>query len=297
MENIKKILLLGKEGFIGKNLLEYLAGIPEYIVFAPNKLELDVTDEKAVKKKLESEFYDVIINSAVYNPRVGFNKDSSKEIEYNLRIFYNFEKYQDLYGKMLYFGSGAEFDKSAEISIVNECYVPKRIPLNDYGLYKYVINKQILNSKNIVNLRIFGLFGKYENWAKTFISGACCKAIKNLPITIRQDVLFDYLYIEDFMIIIKWFIDNTCKFKDYNIVSGNAVYLSEIAEKVIKISEKELQIVICRDNIGNEYTASNKRLLDEIGKIHFTPIDVAIKDLYKWYEEKAEELEIYDLIY
>lgn len=297
MKNIKKILLLGNEGFIGRNLLEYLAGIPEYIVFAPNKSELDATDEKSVKKKLESEFYDVIINSAVYNPRVGFNKDSSKEIEYNLRIFYNFEKYQDLYGKMLYFGSGAEFDKNADISIVNEDYVPKRIPLNDYGLYKYVINKQILNSKNIINLRIFGLFGKYENWAKTFISGACCKAVKNLPITIKQDVLFDYLYIEDFMIIVKWFIDNICKFKDYNIVSGNTIYLSEIAKKVMNISEKELQIVICRDNIGNEYTASNKRLLDEMGKIHFTPIDVAIKDLYKWYEEKAEDIEIYDLIY
>lgn len=298
MVNMKKILLLGESGFIGRNLKEFLGNYNEtYRISAPTLDELDISDEKAVLNELKKCLYDVIIHAAVYNPRIIPNGDYTKELDINLRMFYNFERHSDLFGKMLYFGSGAEFDKRENISMITEDSPGNGIPTSDYGLYKYIINKSIKNSKNIYNLRLFGLFGKYENWRRTFISGACCKAIKDLPITIRQNVYFDYLYIDDFCPIVKWFIDNQPKYKDYNVASGKKVDLISLAEIIKKVSHKQLPVYVCKKGLAKEYTASNKRLLNEIGNIQFMPIEEAIGNLYQWYLERTEEIDLYSLLY
>lgn len=295
---ISKILILGAGGFMGRNLKEFLEKKKDlYEIYAPASNEFDISDERAVNAQLKKHYYDVIIHAAVYNPRVGSNKDPSKELDKNLRMFFNFERYQSFYGKMLYFGSGAEFDKSGEISMINEGGAGNGIPKTDYGLYKYIINKSIQHSNNIYNLRIFGLFGKYENWKKTFISGACCKALKGLPITIRQNVYFDYLYIDDFCKIIKWFIDHDAKHKDYNVTSGKKIDLLTLANIVKKVSDKDLPIYVCKEGLANEYSASNQRLLNEMGGFAFTSIEDAIRDLYIWYQNHEEDIDMYSLLY
>ena len=103
----RKILILGANGFMGRNLKEFLEKKKDlYEIHAPTSREFDISDERAVKEQLNKKYYNVILHAAVYNPRVGSNKDSSKELDKNLRMFFNFERCQNLYGKMLYFGSG-----------------------------------------------------------------------------------------------------------------------------------------------------------------------------------------------
>ncbi len=291
-------MLIGGSGFIGRNLKEFLEKKEDsYEIFAPASGKLDVSDEQAVKEMLEKQYYDVIIHAGVYNPRADATKDPSKELDKNLRMFFNFERYQSLFGKMLYFGSGAEFDKRNGICSISEEDAGNGIPATDYGLYKYIINKSIQHSKNIYNLRIFGLFGRYENWKKAFISGACCKAVKDLPITIRQNVYFDYLYIDDFCRIVEWFICNDVKYKDYNVTSGRRIDLISLANIIKKVSGKELPIYVCREGLANEYTASNQRLLNEMKTFSFTPIEDAIRDLYIWYQNNEKGIDMYSLLY
>lgn len=298
MKPMKKALIIGASGFIGRNIFELLKKEKDlYEIYAPSSREFDISYEQTVRKQLEKQHYDVIIHAAVYNPRVDDGKDSTKELDKNLRMFFNFERYQSLYGKMLYFGSGAEFDKRNGICSINEEDTGNGIPATDYGLYKYIIDRSIQNSKNIFNLRIFGLFGKYENWKKTFISGACCKALKGLPITIRQNVYFDYLYVDDFCRIVDWFICNDVKYKDYNVTSGRRIDLLSLANIVREISGKELPIYVCEEGLANEYSASNQRLLDEMGSFSFTPIQDAIRELYIWYQNQESEIDMYSLLY
>lgn len=296
---MKKILLIGSSGFIGRNLYDYLISkTNKYEIYAPSSNNLDVTDENKVEEYLKQTYFDVVIHCAVYNG----NKDNcnnldDKMLENSLRMFYSFEKNQQLFGKMLYFGSGAEYDKRYDIKSVKEDELDKTIPNSQYGFAKYIINKAIYNSDNIYNLRVFGLYGKYEHWKSKFISNACCKAIKNIDISIRQNVYFDYLYIDDFCEIVEYFINNKVKHKDYNIVSGKRIDLLTIAKKVVELSNKNLSIHTCIAGLGKEYTASNERLINEIENYKFTDIDVGIKNIYDWYCENENEIDIYSLLY
>lgn len=295
---MKKILLLGSSGFIGLNLKEYLINFKEeYQLFTPSSRDLDLTKESMVYDYLKEYKFDVVIHAAVCNPRRLAEGTIYHELDSDLRMFFNLERYHELFGKMLYFGSGAEYDKSENISSVNETVLGNGVPKNEYGLAKYIIGKQIEQSRNIYNLRIFGLYGKYENWRTTFISGACCKAIKNLPITIRQNVYFDYLYIDDFCNLVKWFIDNKPNYHTYNICSGKKIDLLSIAEKVKSISGKDIPIYVCKEGFAKEYTADNQRLLLETSNTIFIDIDLGIQLLYRYYESISKDINIIDLLY
>lgn len=295
---MKNILIIGASGFIGKNIYEYLSEKKDkYNIFIPSSKEFNAIDEEQVNSFLKKKYYDVIINSAVHNSGSQKDKDSTKMLEYSMRMFYNFEKNQNLYGKMLYFGSGAEFDKRNDILSVKEEDLGNNIPIDDYGFAKYIISKAIENNGNIYNLRLFGIYGKYEHWQSKFISNICCKAIKNIPISIRQNVYFDYLFIDDFCKIVEWFIENEPKQKTYNVTTGQRIDLLTLAQKVVEISGKEIPIYVCKKGLAKEYSSNNDNLIRELGDFQFTNIDEAIKKLYDWYVDNEEIIELYPLLY
>lgn len=295
---MKNVLILGGSGFLGRHIKEYIVkNNSMYEIDSPSSKELDLINEEEVTKYLKNKYYDIILHCAVHNPVNNKNRDKNKSLDYSLKMFFNFEKNQHLFGKMIYFGSGAEFDKRRDLRKVNEEKFGDSIPVDEYGFAKYIINKSIINSDNIYNLRLFGIYGKYENWTCKFISNICCKAIKGIPLTIRQNVFFDYLYIDDFLKILDYFLENTPKYKDYNICTGKGVDLKTYAEIVRKISNKNLPIYIGKEGLAKEYTGNNSRLISEIGDFNYVSEEEAIKKLYTWYEENQEKIELLPLLY
>ena len=293
-----KVLILGSGGFVGRNLKEYLEQFDRYELLCPRHNELDLLEEMQVSTYLNNHRPDVIINAAVCkNPKFFQSASPKTELEQDLRMFFNLEKYHGFYGKMLYFGSGAELDKRTDIHTAKEGVYPNGIPANDYGFAKYLIGRTIETSSNIYNLRLFGLFGKYENWRTTFISGACCKAIKGIPITIRQNVVFDYLYIDDFCPIVQWFVDNQPKYHSYNIASGRKIDLVTIAETVRRLSGNDVPIYLCQDGFGNEYTADVTRLKDENTAFSIEDIGVSVNKLLDYYRQIEGQVDLLSLLY
>lgn len=281
---MKKILLTGRSGFIGRNLYENFAD--KYEVFAPFHKELDLLDLSAVTKYIYDNRINIIIHTAIHIKE--FN-GSDKEFYNDMLMFLNIEK-QSLYvEKIIYFGSGAEYDKKYHIQMVKEEQIGNTIPDNEYGLAKYAMNIIARESSNIYNLRLFGIYGKYELWDRKFISNLCCKAVFNLPLTIRRDCYFDFLYIEDLPAIVDWFCNHIPQYHDYNVCYGQQYLLSNFAEKVNKVSKKELEIKLINDNEYNlTYSADNTRLKREIPKITITPYEEAIKDLYQYYQNNKK---------
>lgn len=282
-----KILITGSSGYIGRNLTERLG--QKYILFTPGHKDLDLLNAQAVESYLKNHKIDVVINAAVVG---GSRKEEheNKMFYESLRIFFNIVRNKKYFKKMIHLGSGAEYDKRFPIKKVKEEDFDKRVPADDYGYYKYLCSKYIENTEGIVNLRIFGLFGKYEDYRYRFISNAICKNIFGLPITINRDVYFDYLYIGDFLKIVEYFIENDGKYKSYNIGAGKSINIVKLAKKINKIARDKSKIIIKNKGFSNEYTCDNSRLLNEIKNLSFTGIDEAIKKVYDWYIENKKQI-------
>jgi UDP-glucose 4-epimerase len=168
---------------------------------------------------------------------------------------------------------------------MKEGYFGKYIPDDIYGFSKYVIAKDIESKqKNIVNLRLFGIYGRYEDYKRRFISNNICRALCNLDISINKNMLFDYLYIDDFSRIVEMFINKDAQKQSYNICTGKPVDLLTLAEIIQRIDGKGLPITIKEEGLKREYSGNNTQFLQEYGKFDFSRPEQAINELYHWYE-------------
>ncbi|MDO8673371.1 MAG: NAD(P)-dependent oxidoreductase [Dehalococcoidia bacterium] len=289
-----KVLITGGGGFIGRNLKEQLGS--GFQVEAPSHLELDLLDEDAVQSYLSVGCFDAVMHTATENATRNAKRDVTKVLHNNCRMFFNLARCCDKFGKMIYFGSGAEYDARYYRAKMDENYFDSHIPVDDYGFSKYIMAKHIDNCQNIFDLRLFGVFGKYEDWQIRFISNACCKAVWDLPITIRQNVVFDYLWVDDLVNITKWFICSEPKHRHYNVCAGRTYDLRTLAEKVLAVSGKNLDVVIARAGLGKEYSGDNSLLLAEMGEYPFRDMDSCIRDLYGWYANKKQEIDPLELL-
>jgi UDP-glucose 4-epimerase len=277
-----RILITGGSGFIGRNLAEQLASA--YDMSAPASAELDLLKEQDVRDYLNAHHFDVIVHTATTrsNRRVAAPTDL---LDRNCRMFFNLVRNQESFGKMIHFGSGAEYSRAQLPARVQEDYFDTRVPADAYGFSKYICAKYIERSNRIVDLRLFGVFGPHEDYTVRFISNACCRALKGLPIVLRQDVVFDYLYVNDLASITSWFIENDARHKAYNVCSGSPAPLTELAHIVADVSGSNPTVSVSTGGMGPEYTADNSRLLAEMGNYKFWDMRRAISDLYSWYEQ------------
>jgi GDP-L-fucose synthase len=95
---MKKILVTGAEGFIGKNLVHYLKN-SSYEVLYPTQDQLDLADSVAVKFFFNNNNIDCIVHCAtgqvidkIYEPNV---------CEINLKMFFNLLNYRKNDSKLI----------------------------------------------------------------------------------------------------------------------------------------------------------------------------------------------------
>ena len=153
-----------------------------------------------------------------------------------------------------------------------------------------MLNKIVRSSDNMYNLRLFGVFGPYENWEKCFISNICCKAMYDLELTIRQNCIFSYVAVKDVVLG----VENLLKkerpnFRDYNLTYEQPITLLEIAQLVQRISGCGTSIQIAKEGMNLEYTGNGSRYRKE-----FLPEEHSyereIEQLYYWYVGRKEQI-------
>ncbi len=285
------IFITGSNGFIGSHLKEHLVNnYNNYKLFTPSSSELNLIDENAVDNYIISNKIDIIIHLA--NKGGGRDTSDMKNItEYNLRIFFNIVKHEKNVKKIISFGSGAEYGKHKDIVDVKEEDYLDTQPLDEYGLYKSITSKYIEKSDNIIQLRIFGAYGEKEDYRFKFISNAIVKNLLELPIVINKNVYFDYIYINDLIRMIDWFILNKPKEKIYNVTTGKKVDLLTLANLVNEVSDFKSDIKILNDGLNNEYTSSNDRVLKEIKDFNFKSHKEAIIKMREYFKYNIKSLD------
>lgn len=278
-KNIETILITGSGGFVGGNLKRYLKD--KYNLFTPRSFELDCVDGTAVKKYFKENKIDFIIHCGTVGGARGI-QDKDTTVEDNLKMVDNILSSKDKDAGVILFGSGAMYGKSRNLHKVKESSIGEFEPLDLYGKSKLLISEKVKNRNDVVCLNIFGCYG-YNEKSSRFPTYAITQNLKHEKIEINQNVIFDYLFIDDLCKIIEYFINNKPKYENIiNVTPIKSVSLLEISEIVNTISNFKSEITIKADELGNEYTGDNTRLLKEIPDFKFTEIKDGLKTFYEF---------------
>ncbi len=136
-----------------------------------------------------------------------------------------------------------------------------------------MISKEIENRENILNLRIFGIYGVGEDPSR--VTSCIINAkLNNEPVILNQNVRFHFIGIEDFCKIVDYFIQNPTKEKFINVASNESIEIVDLAKLL------DVETVVKNSGLNREYTADNAKLLKELGEFEFTSYEDGIRKLY-----------------
>jgi GDP-L-fucose synthase len=146
-----------------------------------------------------------------------------------------------------------------------------------------------------VELRLFGVFGRYEDYGIRFISNAVCKCLFDLPITLRQNRTFSYLYVDDLLPVVDWALADAPGKVACNVAPEWTDSLGELADLVARQGGerlgKEVPVRVAKEGAGKEYSADSSRLREMMPSVSFTPVETAVERLFDWYAERLPDID------
>lgn len=280
----------GPNGITGRRIKDWFIERGEYDILAPSSKELNLTDSVAVDQYFSLHNIDYVIHSAVVYPQ----KDGYDDFYLNLKMFFNLKSHDSEFKKMIYFGSGAEYDKRRNIINAREEEIGKYIPDTTYGLSKYIMSQQTaIEPSKLLNIRLFGTINPNEKPTKNVITNICYKVINGLPLKLHRDCRFSFTDIDDVIRFIDYVLKHELKYNDYNFVPSQSYLLSEIGAKIIKIANRDDQLTFIEEGLNREYTASNARIEEEFSE--FTPIEESLRKVYQFMKKSSTDTKIVDI--
>jgi nucleoside-diphosphate-sugar epimerase len=242
-----KILITGGNGNIAKIITKNLSNIHDITSLGRN--ELNILNYNELSNYLSKNTFDILIHTAISGGRRTI-KETSDVFYNNVLMFENILKFANKFKFIINLDSAAIYNRSTDILYRKESELTT-VPTDYYGFSKYVINNLSLQYNNIYNFRIFNLFHSNEE-PDRFIK-ACFLAVKNnSPLTIFEDKYFDFVYEDDFIKILNYYllnINNSLE-KTINICYNDKYKLSELA----KLIDPNIQLNIIKKESVNNYT-------------------------------------------
>lgn len=264
---MKNILLTGSGGFIGKHLKGYF---DKYNLFTPRSFQLNLLDETETAKYLKENNIEFIIHCASCGVRITSDATLEYVAKPNIQMFKNLAN-SGL--PMITIGSGAEYDKSRPLVNIREEDFGKSVPKDPYGYSKYMISKEIEKRDNILNLRLFGIYGYGEDPSR--VTSCIINAkIKNEPVVLNQNVRFHFIWIDDFCKIVKYFVEHSARERFLNVAPTESIEIVDLA-KILKV-----ETIIKNEGLNKEYTGDNTKLLSIIKDFKFTSYEDGMRKFY-----------------
>jgi GDP-L-fucose synthase len=285
-----KVLLTGGSGFIGSNILEAGSLKNRYEFLSPSHAELDLIDTEQVDAFFRAHKVEAVVHAAT-KPGHRNAKDHEALFYSNTRIFHNLARHAGDLRRLIILGSGAAYGAEHYRPRMAEGYFGVHVPKDDHGFSRYVCGRHMEKSRNILDLRIFGMFGRREDYAIRFISNMMCKCLHGLPLTMKQDRRMDYLYVDDLMPVLDHFLANEAAHWDYNVTPDETSSLLDLAARVRALSGRDLPIVVASPGMAPEYSGDNARLKAECPAFAPRPMDAALEELYGWYRENLGRID------
>lgn len=242
---MKKVLLLGSTGFVGRHLAEVLADNVQLVTTTryadranENILYFDLqnTDTWATAKAIAP---DVIVNSAGYGV-VKEQTDLSVMYAVNYQLPMQFAlSLQQVGQHPLWMQIGTAFEYDLEASALTE--ESSTLPATHYGISKMLFSHFLSDTKNkspYVLLRPFAMFGPYESDSKLIpylINSQATKKIIPLSNGLQQR---DYFYVRDLAEFVKDLLQrSTVEFvgQTFNLGTGSPSSLKELSQEIADV--------------------------------------------------------------
>jgi len=250
---MKKILIVGGSGFIGKNIIETLSKSNKYNIlttFCKTKndqiskkniryLKFDFKTDKNFNKF--EEFDPHYIFFLAWNKIPNFSKKVSHTNYISTMKFFEKAKNFKSLKSIVYFGSCLEVLKS-RLNYNNYHFVDAKLKLK-----KDLNNLFYHSSVNIVWLRLFYVYGPFQR-LNSLIPSLIDSSIKKKKYDIKNPKLKnDFIHISDIINVLKIIISSKNVFKVINLKTNSLVSVGEVAVRVkelfnnMKINKKNLK--------------------------------------------------------
>jgi len=265
---MKKIAILGANGFLGKYLTKFLTAA-EHTVLPVTRKTLDLTNYWQVAEWLDFNTPDVVINCVTSGGGSRVNDINYTNVQTDLGIFLNFFNNPKC-PRYINIGSGAEFDRRRSMDNCVESELLSNTPIDSYGYAKNVISRLCLPKDNFYTLRLFGCFDRTEPDIRVFK-----KLLQNKRLTFDEKY-FDTISALDFALIVKYYCE-TDKIvgKDVNCVYNEKILLSDLLKKFAQVHVPDAKIHVSNDR-GLNYTGAGNLL--HYLKIPLVGLDQGIKN-------------------
>jgi GDP-L-fucose synthase len=242
---MKKILITGGNGYIAKSLYNILKN--KYNVISITRQDFDLTDQFETSKYFSNKYFDVVIHCAVSGGS-RLKQETWRDMDDNLKMYYNLLNYKNKFGKLIHFGSGAETNA----------------PETPYGISKRIIANSISEIDNFYNIKIFALFDENELDTR-FIKGNIKQYINKESMIIHQDKYMDFFYMKDLISLIDHYINNDNLPKQIDCSYTGLYKLSEIANMINDLDEHKVDIQIKEEGMTMSYYGIANVLIEYIG--------------------------------
>jgi UDP-glucose 4-epimerase len=264
---MKKVLITGGNGYIAKSIYNALKDI--YDITSISRSDFDLVDREKTNEFFKDKHFDVVIHTAIKGGS-RLQPDSLDITHTNVSMFYNLLANRTHYTKLINIGSGAEIG----------------YPTTPYGLSKSIISKLTYNECYFYNIRVFGIFDENELDTR-FIKANIKRYINHEPIRINQDKYMDFFYMEDFIKLIKRYIDKNHIFESpsklINCCYDHHFTLYEIAKMINKLDNYTVPIIIENKEMGTPYVGEHDSPYIEntnIPIVKYTGLEQGIINVY-----------------
>ena len=289
-----KILILGSEGFVGKNLTKKLSVTHEVITAdmipggLQNYTQLDITKYDDVIKTVKD--VDAVINLVAHSLTSSLDdtiSNATVNILGNLNILEACRK--NSIRKMIFTSASSLIGETTD-KIVSETHNVK--PKTAYGISKmadehYLRLYNELYGLNYIIFRFFNIYGPYQK--NGLIPNLYRRIKQNEPLTVfgKGDQIRDFVYVED---VIPFF-DKVISTDDgnnklFHLGTGKSVSIIEVIKTLSKIMNIDPKIEYKEQRAGEigNFVSDTSLIESTFGTKPSTTIEEGLKKTIQWLE-------------